>query len=82
MYDGVDWRSLTAKSGQNHLMNIPIISHSNMSRSSIRRILKFSQSETLWFGSHVEFLIGTKNKNFVEDHAVNIISKFYFQLTH
>ena len=82
MYDCVDWRLLTAKSGQNHLMNIPIISHSNMSRSSIRRILKFSQSETLWFGSHVEFLIGTKNKNFVEDHAVNIISKFYFQLTH
>jgi hypothetical protein len=37
----------------------------------------FSQSEhIIGPGSHVEYLTGTKNRNFVEDHPRNIPAKF------
>jgi hypothetical protein len=46
-----------------------------------RRFLKFQPMRTHYEhimdpGSHVEFQIGTKNTNLVEDHPMNISGKF------
>jgi hypothetical protein len=66
---------------RNLVKDIPMIIHLQFGFSqfiSFREDLwHFSQSEhIIGPGSHVEYPIGTKNRNFVEDHPRNIPAKF------
>jgi hypothetical protein len=67
----------------NLVKDIPMIIHLQFGFSqfiSFREDLwNFNQSEhIIGPGSHVEYLTGTKNSNFVEDHPRNIPAKFGF----
>jgi hypothetical protein len=67
---------------RNLVKDIPMIIHLQFGFSqfiSFREedLCNFSQSEhIIGPGSHVEYPIGTKNRNFVEDHPRNIPAKF------
>jgi hypothetical protein len=46
---------------------------------SEKKIFEISANQSILFigpGSHVEYLTGTKNRKFVEDHPRNIPAKF------
>ena len=66
----------------NLVKDIPMIIHVQFGFSqfiSFREedLWNFSQSEhIIGLGSHIEYPTGTKNSNFVEDHARNIPAKF------